>query len=550
MKDFFLQNTLALVSFAVVAATLVGAAFAKRELRKTLLFVAGALLLTGMAAVRLPGRSGPGEFFDDQGQKFFPNFEDPLACTGIEVDGFDAATAKPATFEVKLDPAGKGWGIPSHHSYPADAKDRLKNTATGVIGLRKDTFRSDNPDDHKALGVLDPKESKSVGTEGLGKRIILTNKADETLADLIIGKEVPGRPGQRFVRVPGKNRTYGVNLSLDLSTKFADWIETNLLKLDSSRVRRLAFDHDKFDMDRRVIVPGEKFAVDRAEEGSGWTTEGLKPGEEVNPDKVRGATTALADLKIVGVRPKPAGLSRDLKVSGSLREAVKKGIEKGSAGDIDAVAGLRSLVVRGFMPTDDGRLLSNQGEVRVGTDEGVVYTLRFGEVTLASGDSLTSGADEAEAKAKASAADPKKPEGGVESRFLLVTVGFDPELIPAPKPEHKPELPADVFAFDPNNKKQVAARAAEKAKADRERVDRERKLADGKKKVDELSDRFAAWYYVVPGEAFRAVSLDRAALVRPRSANPSPAGGFHGLPPGLDGPGGLPPGLGLPPGHP
>ncbi|HWE36840.1 MAG TPA: DUF4340 domain-containing protein [Isosphaeraceae bacterium] len=547
MNDFFTQNIPAIVSFAVVAAALAGAAFARRELRKTLLFVAGALLLTGMAAVRLPGRSGPGAFFDDQGKPFFPAFTDPLACTGIEVVGFDAATAAPATFEVKLDPAGKGWVIPSHHNYPADAKDRLKNTATGVIGLTKDTIRSDNPADHKALGVLDPKESKSVGTEGLGKRIILTNKSDETLADLIIGKEVPDRPGQRFVRVPGKNRTYGVNLTLDLSTKFADWIETNLLKLDSSRVRRLVFDHDKIDLRRRPpLVPGEKVAIDRTEAGAGWTTEGLKPGEEVNPDKVRDVTTALADLKIVGVRPKPEGLSKDLKVAKDVREVIEKGIEKGAAGD------LGSLVARGFFPTSDGRLLSTQGEIRVGTDEGAVYTLRFGEVTFASGDSLSSGADEAAAKAKASAADPKEPEGGVESRYLLVTVGFDPDLIPTPKPEPKPELPADVFAFDPNNTKQVAARAAEKAKADREREDHERKVVDGRKRVDELTDRFAAWYYVVPGEAFRGVNLDRAALVRPRSANPSPSGGFPGLPPGFGGPGGLPPGLGggLPPGHP
>ena len=37
--------------------------------------------------------------------------------------------------------------------------------------------------------------------------------------------------------------------------------------------------------------------------------------QEVNPDKMKTLTDALADLKIVGVRPKPAGLTRDLKRS-------------------------------------------------------------------------------------------------------------------------------------------------------------------------------------------------------------------------------------------
>ena len=31
---------------------------------------------------------------------------------------------------------------------------------------------------------------------------------------------------------PSLKRIYGVNVKADLSTRFADWIETNLLKLD------------------------------------------------------------------------------------------------------------------------------------------------------------------------------------------------------------------------------------------------------------------------------------------------------------------------------
>ena len=91
----------------------------------------------------------------------------------------------------------------------------------------------------------------------------------------------------------------------------------------------------------------------------------------------------------------------------------------------------------------------------------------------------------------------------------MVTVAFDPTLIPKPKsdddkekeqPAAKPgqplEVPANPFAPDPNEPKY---------------------LAEQKK----------AWYYVTPGDSFRSINLDRAALVKPKkaeSANP-PGGG-------------------------
>ena len=86
--------------------------------------------------------------------------------------------------------------------------------------------------------------------------------------------------------------------------------------------------------------------------------------------------------------------------------------------------------------TKDGQLLSNQGDVRVSTDEGVVYTLRFGEVFFGTGDELTAGTpDDAEKKASDKTGSKekdktKKAEGTTENRFLMVTVAFDPTADP------------------------------------------------------------------------------------------------------------------------
>ncbi len=257
------------------------------EMRKTLVFVVAALVLAGGAALSsIPARGTSAADFKDQGEKFFPDFTDPLASTELEVVDYDSATATALPFKV-MKKDGK-WVIPSHNDYPADGKDRLAKTAAGVIDLRKDTTRSDRSDDHQAMGVIDPLDSKNASLEGRGKRVTLRDEKGAVLADLIIGKEVVGHPTQRYVRVPGKNRTYGVNLTLDLSTRFADWIETNLLKVDTSRLRELVFDSTKVDTVRGAVIRGELSVVKRADGSAPWTMDDVPVGKEVDTGQTAG----------------------------------------------------------------------------------------------------------------------------------------------------------------------------------------------------------------------------------------------------------------------
>jgi hypothetical protein len=72
----------------------------------------------------------------------------------------------------------------------------------------------------------------------------------------------------------------------------------------------------------------------------------------------------------------------------------------------------------------------------------------------------------------------------------------------------------------------------------------ESKAKEGKKKADELSERFGAWYYVISAESFEKFKLTRDAVVGPKE-EPKPADGA-----GAPGAGGPPsfdlPGLGNP----
>ena len=85
------------------------------------------------------------------------------------------------------------------------------------------------------MGVIDPLDTKVTSLKGRGKRVTLKDEKGRVLADFIIGNAVPGQENQRYVRVPGQKRTYKVNVDVDLSARFNDWIETNLLQLTSDQ---------------------------------------------------------------------------------------------------------------------------------------------------------------------------------------------------------------------------------------------------------------------------------------------------------------------------
>ncbi len=490
------------------------------EMKKTVAFVGVAVVLMGTAVLATRPKIETAEAFSDQGEEFFPEFKDPFEATALEVIDYDAETASALPFKVMLEDGR--WVIPSHHDYPADAKDRLAKTAAGVMDLTKDVIVSDRADLHEEMGVIDPLDTKTPSLKGRGKRVTLKNKSGETLADFIIGKPVPGQENQRFVRVPGQKRTYAVNVNVDLSARFADWIETNLLQLQAGDIRRVTIDNHKVDPEQGTVTPAEVVTIEREADQTPWTLDGgVPPGKELDTTKINELTSALADLKIVGVRTKPEGLTKELK-------ATKEGT--GISLDNEAI---RSLQSRGFYVLRDGRLLSNQGDVIAFTDQGIVYTLRFGEVTFASGEALSAGSEKEAAEAKS---EEESSEGATESRYLFVTAEFDPDLVPKPEglpDETNGELPEHLFERTAEQIK-ADAQQAESAKAQYERT-----LEQGREKARELTDRFAEWYYVVPGDAFRQIVLSRDALLR----EPSPAGG--GTPPPT-----LPPGFNLPSGMP
>jgi hypothetical protein len=336
-----------------------------KESAKTAILVGAAAVLAISAAVTEPEARVPA-ILSDQGQAFYPNFTDPQAPRTIEVIDYDDATATALPLKVQFQ-QGK-WVIASHYNYRVDIGDRLAKTSAALMDLKKDMVRSDSPLDHAKYGVIDPMDEKTTGLTGRGKHVTLRDAHGDMLADYILGKPVEGKPGYRYVRLPGEKRTYEVKTSADPSARFADWVNAGLLRIAGDSIRKVTVNRYNLDLSAGRMSNMETTVLthDKGE----WK---VASGQKMDTPAVHAMATALDGLKIVDVRPKPPGLAAGLR-----KEELQLTLETAL-----------SLRAKGFVFTQEGRLYSSEGDMTVETTNGPVYSLRFGEVA---GDDSKSGA--------------------------------------------------------------------------------------------------------------------------------------------------------------
>ncbi|MFM1904355.1 MAG: hypothetical protein RLZZ440_2255 [Planctomycetota bacterium] len=497
----------------------------------------------------------------------FPELSDASKAASLEIVSFDEDTATLIPFKVVK--AGGVWVLPAQQNYPADAKDQLAAAATELIDRPILDVVSTSPGDHEVYGVIEPDAEKvEVGATGVGQLVEIRDASGNKLARLIVGKEDkrPGGGGAagrtlRFVRKAGQDPVYRVELdTTKFTTKFDDWIEKDLLKLSPWDVRRLTIDDStcSFEVDPGsgglAVSQDRKSLIELAydDREAKWSLlkltefgpkgeaeeKSLAAGEELASSRLNDLRNALGDLSIVDVVRKPTGLSADLKA------------EEAFTGDQEAVL---SLAQRGFFPFQSGEILSSSGETVIGMKDGVEYLLRFGNAT-----SVTASGDAAEGEDESAAA--------TNGRYLFVLARLNESLLERPEPKPLPEVPAVPAENAPDQAEEEAAAAdnpdgeaaAETAAADEEegagdgsaaealaqadeveakaqaaleerrRIERENrlaqeeyeeKLAAAKKRVRELNNRFADWYYVVSDEEYAKIRLSRTDVIQATPAD-------------------------------
>lgn len=420
--------------------------------RTTILSVVVALASLGGALAMRPGPVLE-VTYEDTGELLFPGFTDPSQAASLEVVGWDETAARGTSFKVELKDGR--WTIPSHNDYPADGVERMGKAAASFIDVKKDIYRGDRPEDHASFGVEDPADPNA---KERGQRITIKDASGTVLSDVIVGKKLADKDGYRYVRLPDQKRVYGARIEVDISTNFTDWIEKDLLSLEQDRVVQFMSDAYKVDEAQGKVTGNDPLLVmkDAADpEGSWLLAEGVKPiaGKEVDGAKIKQALGGLDRLQIVGVRPRPEVLT------------------------------LQALQAKGFFVTRDGtRLYGNEGEVKAMCDDGVVYSLYFGEVTYDSGLALTAGQEGAEPEAPQPGDEAAKKEA---NRYMFVDAAYDP-------------------AFD------TTASAGADA-------------APGAKRAKELGDRFSKWFYVISDASFKQIRKDKAEFFKDAPAGSTPA---------------------------
>lgn len=423
--------------------------------------------------------AAPPTITDDMvGKSLFPELDDPLKAKRMRIVTFDEGTSQVREFEVAQN--NGVWSLPSHQNYPADAKEQLASAAAALVDLKVLAPVSKDARDHELYGVVEPKPAEDqFGQQGVGKLIVVEGDNDKPLARLIIGKEdkpnrrddFAGADAQlRFVRIPGQDQVYRVQMKADkFSTKFSDWIETDLLKLNPFDIVDVKLrDYSVIDAVTKsgefaqMLNPRADIDVSFDDKTNRWSLKDLmvykgkkkeeaKLGddEELNTAKLNDLKNALANLKIMDVAHKPGQMSANLK-------AGKEYLDDAASHDLRR---------RGFhavpVGTDQFDIVSNDGEAIVSMKDGVQYVLRFGEVAgIDSGsdddkkkstDAKDSKAKEGDDKSKTETAAENQDKSDAEekpaadrksglSRYIMVMAQFNPDLLPKPDLQPLPEI--------------------------------------------------------------------------------------------------------------
>ncbi len=441
------------------------------ENAKTVTFLAAGLIVLAVGIVlRLPTSDvdGVGE---ELSKEFHPELKTALddkksdLVAQAEVVDFDAATGRPQAMKVAR--SDGAWTIqPEKQRYPQMAVDQLAGVVNAVAGAKKLNIVSDDPNDARKYGVVDPgnEEELKTGSDGVGKRVSLFDDRNNLLFQLVLGTSADQDKTKHLVyaRRPGQDRIYVTELdTAPLSARFEDWAKPDLLDVGSASLRKLEVNDLAIDLKRvgevenplgLIEVQLQEHLLERskaafakeakADGGDEWKVvkfdvydktkrvyapRKAEEGEEVDSSKLGGLEGDLRNIRIVDVVRKPPVLAEDLAKD-------KTFLSNGASKVLSDRRSLATLQGLGFTPrrkapgSSELELLCQEGDMTVGFNDGVQYRLAFGGIS-------SRGQENAEATA----------EGGslAPGRFLLVMADFNQDLIPKPKLEVlPPEAPA------------------------------------------------------------------------------------------------------------
>ena len=542
------------------------------EINKSIAFIAVAAACIALAIFSTPAKIDPTSKGSRMGQSLFETF-DPRDAIGIEIVEIDEENLEAKSIEIAQ--TDKGWLIrrPQMPDYPANADNQVKDVSTILLDLRILDTAAEGAGEHANFGVLDPSKA-TPGDLGVGKSIALKNNSGSNLAQLIIGNEVDGLSSTRYVRKPDENTVFIVEIQNvnDVSTKFVDWVEKDFLDLDKWNIKRVTLDNYEVNLAAgQLNRTGNPLVLDY--DNSEWKLSGstLSEQEELDKEKLDALKDAFDDLEIIDVENKPEILVNNLKQGNEFFNNLKDQKNQAVVQSLQQ-KGFYTVAVKNPQGLQVPKVVSNKGEIIVGMKDGVEYVLRFGDTYRGPEDDENSTGDSryiyAFARVNQSLLDPlmlepvptplelpatpkkvdqnstndkgaKGDEGekGEETNAPAITPpGPPPNFVPSTPPPsiNPPPPPAQAqitSANDDSNEsgesvemnQQKAQRDAEIANVKAANAAKQRefneKVAKAQKRVNELNENLAGWYYVISNDVYKKIRLERKDFVKTKEQN-------------------------------
>ncbi len=252
---------------------------------KTLGILAGIAAMLILVTVFLAKRENPTP--PPTGRLVFPE----LTATINDVSELRVATQRGA---MTLHRQEDAWRVREKHDYPADL-GKIRETLIGLAELTILEPKTRKPELYEKLGLQDVEAEGSLSTG-----MTLKDAAGNTLGDVIIGHDRPaqGNDGQKelFIRKPGNPETWLVLGKLPIEKNPGEWLDKELVRIETQRVRRLTITHP----DRTRLVVEKAHPAD-----PDYQLAGLPEGLEIESQfTVNNMVSTVTSLSLDDVTPR------------------------------------------------------------------------------------------------------------------------------------------------------------------------------------------------------------------------------------------------------
>lgn len=137
--------------------------------------------------------------------------------------------------QIRVRRKGETWVLPQSGDFEVTLIARVGEIAKSLLDREVLSLATNDEQGHVEFGVVDPVEANSTpNRSSLGLKVELKDREKGDIANLIIGKPVPGDDtGQKFyVRVPGQPAVYELQIPKAIyKTRFENWVDQNLMEL-------------------------------------------------------------------------------------------------------------------------------------------------------------------------------------------------------------------------------------------------------------------------------------------------------------------------------